>query len=153
VILDGTLIAIDRIAADRPYYSGKHKRHGMNVQVIADPAGRLLWISPALPGAVHDLKAARTHGIIVVLTAAAVACFADKGYVGAGGSVGTPIKGRNLPEQWRVVNRAHAKIRAVGEQAVATVKNWRILRKVGCCPYRITEIVAAVLTLHLASRG
>lgn len=28
VILDGTLLAIDRIAADRPYYSGKHKRHG-----------------------------------------------------------------------------------------------------------------------------
>jgi DDE superfamily endonuclease len=34
---------------DRPYYSGKHKCHGVNVQVIADPAGRLIWISPALP--------------------------------------------------------------------------------------------------------
>lgn len=42
VVLDGTLLRIDRIAADRPYYSGKHKRHGMNVQVLADPAGRLL---------------------------------------------------------------------------------------------------------------
>ncbi len=31
VILDGTLLPIDRIAADTPYYSGKHKRHGMNV--------------------------------------------------------------------------------------------------------------------------
>lgn len=28
VILDGTLLPIDRIAADTPYYSGKHKRHG-----------------------------------------------------------------------------------------------------------------------------
>jgi hypothetical protein len=26
VIIDGTLIPIDRIAADRPFYSGKHKR-------------------------------------------------------------------------------------------------------------------------------
>lgn len=43
VILDGTLLPIDRIAADTPYYSGKHKRHGMNVQVLADPFGRLLW--------------------------------------------------------------------------------------------------------------
>jgi hypothetical protein len=34
VILDGTLLPIDRIAADRPFYSGKHKKHGMNVQVI-----------------------------------------------------------------------------------------------------------------------
>ncbi|GAA2819955.1 hypothetical protein GCM10019017_77680 [Streptomyces showdoensis] len=42
VILDGTLLPIDRIAADRPCYSGKHKRHGMNVQVLADPHGRLL---------------------------------------------------------------------------------------------------------------
>ncbi|ANZ13680.1 IS493-like transposase [Streptomyces noursei ATCC 11455] len=28
VILDGTLLPIDRTAADRPYCSGKHKRHG-----------------------------------------------------------------------------------------------------------------------------
>ncbi|MEU9318277.1 transposase family protein, partial [Streptomyces sp. NPDC048295] len=28
VILDGTLLPIDRITADTPYYSGKHKRHG-----------------------------------------------------------------------------------------------------------------------------
>ena len=52
----------DRIAEDRPYYSGKHKRHGVNVQVLADTRGRLLWVSPALPGAVHDVRAARTHG-------------------------------------------------------------------------------------------
>ncbi len=37
VLLDGTLLPIDRIAADRPFYSGKHKKHGMNVQVLADP--------------------------------------------------------------------------------------------------------------------
>lgn len=45
VILDGTLLPIDRIAADPPYYSGKHKRHGMNIQVLTDPFGRLLWAS------------------------------------------------------------------------------------------------------------
>jgi hypothetical protein len=28
VIIDGTLIPIDRIAADRPFYPGRHKRHG-----------------------------------------------------------------------------------------------------------------------------
>jgi hypothetical protein len=40
-ILDGTLIPIDRVADQKPYYSGKHNRHGANVQVIADPADRL----------------------------------------------------------------------------------------------------------------
>jgi hypothetical protein len=68
VELDGTLIATDRVGmrakADRPYYSGKHKRHGLNVQVLTDPAGRLIWASPALPGSVHDVKAARHHGLV-----------------------------------------------------------------------------------------
>ena len=40
VVIDGTLIPIDRVAADRPFYSGKHRRHGMNLQVISAPDGR-----------------------------------------------------------------------------------------------------------------
>ena len=59
VVLDGTLIPVDRVAADRPFYSGKHHRHGMNLQVIASPGGDILWVSGPLPGAVHDLTAAR----------------------------------------------------------------------------------------------
>jgi DDE superfamily endonuclease len=39
VVIGGTLIAIDRVAADRPFYSGKHRRHGMNLQVISSPQG------------------------------------------------------------------------------------------------------------------
>jgi hypothetical protein len=57
VVLDGTLIPIDRVAADRPFYSGKHNKHGMNLQVIASPTGDILWVSGALPGSVHDKKA------------------------------------------------------------------------------------------------
>jgi hypothetical protein len=92
VILDGTLIPIDRVADQKPYYSGKHRRHGVNIQVIADAAGRLIWASAALPGAVHDLTAARTHAIIEALTSAKVMTFADKAYQGARGSVRTPFK-------------------------------------------------------------
>lgn len=153
VILDGTLLPIDRIAADRPYYSGKHKRHGMNVQVLADPLGRLIWASPALPGAVHDLKAARTHGVINALSTAGVRVWADKGYQGAGGTVTVPYRGRwrNLSEGRRAVNRSHAKIRAVGEQANAVIKTWRLLRKLRCSPSRTTPLVQAVLGLHLTA--
>ena len=64
VIIDGTLIPIDRVAADRPFYSGKHKRHGMNLQVIASPGGDVLWVSGALPGSVHDKKAERIWGVL-----------------------------------------------------------------------------------------
>jgi hypothetical protein len=44
------------------------KRHGMNGQVLADAADRLGWASSALPGAVHDLTAARTHGLMCTIT-------------------------------------------------------------------------------------
>ncbi len=153
VILDGTMLAIGRIAADRPYYSGKHKRHDKNVQVLTDPLGRLIWASPALPGAVHGLTAARTHGIIDALDAAAVRAWADKGYQGAGGTVTVPYRGRwkNLPGGKRAVNRSHAKIRAVGEQANAVLKGWRLLRKLRCSPSRITTLVQAVISLHLTA--
>ena len=45
VVLDGTVIPVDRLAADRPFYSGKHKKHGINLQVIAIPDGDILWVS------------------------------------------------------------------------------------------------------------
>jgi hypothetical protein len=93
VLLDGTLLPIDRIATDQPFYSGKHKKHGMNVQVFTDPSGRLLWASPALPGAVHDIRAAREHGIFDALAQAGIPCWADKGYRGAGGTVRIPCRG------------------------------------------------------------
>ena len=57
VILDGTLIPVDRVAAGRPFYSGKHKKHGMNLQVITSLGGDIVWVSRALPGSVHDKKA------------------------------------------------------------------------------------------------
>jgi hypothetical protein len=47
VVIDGTLIPIDRIAADRPFYSGKHKRHGMNLQVIPSPDGTICGCPPS----------------------------------------------------------------------------------------------------------
>jgi hypothetical protein len=91
--VEGCRGPIDRIAADQPYYSGKHKKHGMNVQVITDPFGRLLWASPALPGAVHDVRASREHGIIDALDQARIPCWADKGYQGAGDTVRVPFRG------------------------------------------------------------
>lgn len=151
VILDGTLLPIDRIAADTPYYSGKHKRHGMNVQVLTDPFGRLLWASPALPGSTHDLTAARPHGIVDALAEAGLKCWADKAYQGAGGPVRAPFRGRRLKRWQRRHNSTHAKIRCLGEQAMATLKGCRLLRKLRCNTNRITNFAKAVLVLHHAS--
>lgn len=51
----------------------------------------------------------------------------------------------------QAVNRSHAKIRALVEQAMATLKSWRLLRKLRCSTTRITSLVQAILTLHLTS--
>ncbi|WP_327329989.1 MULTISPECIES: transposase family protein [unclassified Streptomyces] len=151
VILDGTVLPIDRIAADRPYYSGKKKHHGMNVQVLADPADRLIWVSDALSGAMHDLTAARTHGIPDALAINDIKCWAGKAYQGTGPAVRVPFRGKNLRGWRRRHNRDHAKIRSLGERAMATLKCWRLLRKLRCSTTRITAVVRAVVALELAT--
>jgi len=148
VVIDGTLIPIDRVAADRPFYSGKHHKHGMNLQVIASPDGEIVWVSGPLPGAVHDLTAARIWGILRELAAAGLIVLADKGYTGAGEHVITPYKGRNKPASQKAANRAHAQLRAPGERANAQLKTWHILRKLRCCPWRAGQLAKAIHVLQ-----
>jgi hypothetical protein len=148
VVLDGTLIPIDRVAADRPFYSGKHKKHGMNLQVIASPAGDVLWVSGALPGSVHDKKAEWIWGVLAELEAAGLVTLADKGYRGSSHAK-IPYIGKNKPESQKQANRAHARLRAPGERANAQLKTWRILRKLRCCPWRAGQLARAIHALQI----
>ncbi|MEV6986775.1 transposase family protein [Sphaerisporangium sp. NPDC051017] len=148
LVLDGTLIRTDRIAADRPYFSGKHRVHGMNVQVIASPNGTILWTSGALPGKTHDLSAARIWGILRKLEQAGIIVLADKGYQGAEGPVRTPYKGKNKPESQKLANRSHARLRGPGERANAQLKSWRILRKLRCSPSKAGHLCKAIAVLQ-----
>jgi hypothetical protein len=148
VVLDGTLIPIDRVAADRPFYSGKHKRHGMNLQVIASPRGDVVWVSGPLPGAVHDKKAEWIWGVLDELEKAGLVTLADKGYQGSAHAK-VPYKGKNKPESQKIANRAHAKLRSPGERANAQLKTWRILRKLRCCPWRAGKLAKAIHALEI----
>jgi hypothetical protein len=148
VVIDGTLIPVDRVAADRPFYSGKHRRHGMNLQVISAPDGEILWVSGPLPGAVHDLTAARIWGILRELLASGLVVLADKGYAGAGDHVRIPYRGRNKPASQKDANRAHAQLRSPGERANAQLKTWRILRKLRCCPWKAGQLAKAIHVLQ-----
>ncbi|MFD0782368.1 hypothetical protein ACFQZ8_00280 [Micromonospora azadirachtae] len=76
-ILDGTLNPTDRVAEQKPYYRG-NKRHGINVQGIADATGRYVWAAPALPCLVHDLIVGRAHGISEALTSADMTTAPDR---------------------------------------------------------------------------
>jgi hypothetical protein len=148
LVLDGTLIPIDRVRADRPFYSGKHKKHGMNIQVIASPDGTIVWVSGPLPGSVHDLNAARIWGIVRELSKSGMLILADKGYVGAGPHIQTPYKSKNKPESQKTANRSHAKLRGPGERANAQLKNWKILTKLRCCPHRAGQLAKAIHVLQ-----
>jgi hypothetical protein len=151
VVLDGALIPIDRVAADRPFYSGKHKKHGMNLQVIASPRGDILRVSGPLPGSVHDKKAEWIWGVLHELEAAGLIVLADKGCQGAAHAI-IPYKGKNKPQSQKDANTAHAKLRSPGERANAQLKTWRILRKLRCCPWRAGQLAKAihVLEIHTA---
>jgi hypothetical protein len=148
VVLDGTLIRVDRVAADRPFYSGKHRRHGMNLQVIAGPDGDILWVSGALPGSVHDNKAKWIWGVLAELESAGLVTLADMGYQGSRHAK-IPDRGKNKPESQKKANRAHAKLRSPGERANAQLKTWRILRKLRCCPWRAGQLAKAIHVLQI----
>lgn len=112
----------------------------MKVQVVTDPLGRLLWASPALSGAVHDVRAARTHGIVDALTAAGVKCWAASRATRepVAPSVSCSVAaGRTCPLVSRPSTASHAQIRALVERAMATLWTGRLLRKLRCSATRI----------------
>jgi hypothetical protein len=99
VILDGKIIPADRCKEKTIsvkgevidlWYSGKAHAHGGNIQAVLAPGGFPLWISPAEPGSVHDITAARAHALPALYQAAAhgLPTLADPGYDGAG--IGIP---------------------------------------------------------------
>lgn len=113
MIIDGTLIVTDRIALERPFYSGKHRHHGVNLRVISAHDGDILWISGDLPGSTYDATAARIWQILPALASAGLNALADKGYQGlddAGNHVITPHKGKS-PDSQKAANRAHAQLK------------------------------------------
>ena len=103
VCLDGTLIASTRSSARSEaghdiWYSGKHQRHGGDVQVLTGPTGYPEWVSDVEPGSTHDITAARAHALPALYPAAAqgLPTLTDKGYVSAGIGIHVPTKGPTL---------------------------------------------------------
>ncbi|MFC3767031.1 transposase family protein, partial [Tenggerimyces flavus] len=127
-----------RADLNRLYFSGKHKRHTVNLQALVNPHGQLVWISDGLPGSVQDLHAARTHGVIDMCERAELTLLCDLGYTGSDSPrVLTGYKRpktRTLAPAYRDANRALASIRARCEHGFAPFKHWRILHRHRSCP-------------------
>jgi len=158
--LDGTVIRTDRVAAPGPngadlWWSGKHKYHGGNVQVIATPDGWPIWVSPVRPGREHDTTCARHHGLTDALDRIAaelgVPTLVDLGYENAGPGFRHPVKkpaGGELTEAQQTYNKVIRGIHGVCERANSLLKTtFKALRRVSLDPSRITQIAAAALVL------
>jgi hypothetical protein len=155
VIVDGvhvpTVTFGRKTAAQKAFYSGKHKRHGLNVQTVCSPDGELLWASAPLPGATVDITAARKAGIAAMLVSL-IGVLADLGYAGWDEQVITgrrKPRGKEMSPAQRAANRLQAQLRCVGERGNARLKYWKVLAsELRCRPERCTAVVRAVLALH-----
>ncbi len=163
---DGTVIRTDRVAAAGPngadlWWFGNHKHHGGNVQVIAAPDGRPLWVSPVRPGREHDITRARAHGLVDALNRLAatlgIPTLTDLGYENAGPGFRHPVKkpkGRELREPEQAFNSVIRDVHAVAERANALLKvTFTALRRVSLDPAAITRIARAALVRLQVERG
>jgi hypothetical protein len=167
LLLDGTLIETDACHVPGPtkgvdlWWSGKHKRHGGNIQVLSAPDGFPIWTSPVRPGREHDMSAARTHGLLETLEANAKdggpLTVTDTGYEGAPASFRMPHKkpqGGELDGRQKQYNKVVGAIRAMAEKANADLKTrFKALRHVSLDPWRIGAVVAAALALFHFEKG
>lgn len=158
--LDGTVLRTDRVAAPGPngadlWWSGKHRHHGGNVQVLATPDGWPLWVSPVRPGREHDTTCARHHGLTDALNRLAaehhVPTLVDLGYENAGDGFRHPIKKPTrgeLTEAPQTYNTVIRGIHGACERANSLLKTtFKALRRVSLDPNRLTQIAAAALVL------
>ena len=140
-----------KTGGQRAFCSGKHKRHGLNVQTVCSPDGELLRAAAPLPGAAADVTAARKAGIAAMVLSV-IGVFADLGYLGWDQDVVTgrrKPRGKDLTPAQRAANRLQAQLRCVGERGNARLKYWKVLAsELRCRPERCTAMVKAVLALH-----
>ena len=131
VIVDGALSPCRDWNSEQGLFSGKHRRTGVNLQVVADLTGRLLQVSKPAPGSAHDAKAIKATGLLEHVKNTPP--LADKGYVGL--ELLTPDRkpaGAELTTTQKNSNRVIGSLRDAVERAIAHLKTWRILHT----PYR-----------------
>jgi hypothetical protein len=147
-IVDGTLLPCWSWTDEPLLYSGKHRTTGLNVQVVCDLTGRLVWVSDPVKGHRHDTAALKLSNVLDTLEPAN--WMGDKGYLGNG--MITPIRKpacRKLLDWEKEYNR-DINIRYLIERTIANLKTWRILHTDYRRPLAtFTTTIATVIALHL----
>lgn len=170
--LDGTLIPIDKAHVEGPtagvdlWWSGKHARHGGNIQVISAPDGFPMWVSEVRPGREHDSTCAIAAGLdswLADLNAAGethrLLVLVDLGYekFSSAEPVRLPHKkpqGKELTVGQLQYNKVLGALRALAEKANADLKmRFHALRRIGLNPWRIGVITRACLAVFQHEHG
>lgn len=120
----------------KPFYSGKRKRHTVKNQVVCTPAGRIGSVSKTAPGRTHDLTVLRHTGVLDRLPDDA-GVMTDKGYVGVGADAGgRPVviparaaRNRPLTDDQKASNRVINRHRVVVEHVMAQLNRFQVLRQ------------------------
>jgi len=139
LVVDATEQSFHRLKGwenQKPFYSGKRKRHTIKAQLICTPSGRVGSVGPSVPGSVHDLTLLRKSGQADGL-AAEEGLMADLAYVGLGDdrpglTVVLPHKAKAaeaLTGQQKAHNRCVSRCRVVVENLLGRLKVFQVLRQ------------------------
>jgi len=137
IIVDGTEFGVARPAGQaeqRPFYSGKKKLHTHKTITVCDKTSNLLWVTPLVGGATHDLTALRDANLPVHLDDSGLDVLADSGFQGLQHDVvGVELPTRRrrcdgeLTKIERFFNSVLASSRVRVEHAIGRLKQWRCL--------------------------
>lgn len=130
LIVDATEQQIERPKYNqKPYYSGKKKRHTLKTEIRTTREGRIVYVSKAIPGSVHDLVLYRKQKAIPKKTT----IYGDSGYQGLQHQhkkIVLPHKAKKktpLTEVQKAFNKAYARTRVVVENIFGDMKVFKIL--------------------------
>ena len=128
LLIDATEQPIERPKKQqKPYYSGKKKRHTIKTQVTVTLKGRITAVSKPRPGSVHDFTIFKQSPPLPPDTTA----FVDSGYQGIdklhSHAEFKARKTKPLDKEEKEYNRALSRIRVKVENILGQIKVFRIL--------------------------
>lgn len=130
LIIDATEQPIERPKkTQKPYYSGKKKRHTLKTEIRVTRRGRIVHVSKSRPGSMHDFELHKTEPPIPKQTRV----FVDSGYQGLDKlhtQTELPYKATKtklLGEEEKEYNQALSRLRVVVEHILGDIKTFRIL--------------------------
>ena len=146
----------------KPFYSGKKKRHTVKNQILCTPEGRIGGVSDTSPGSTHDLTMMRGDGTLDRLDEGEAA-MADKAYTGGQKDrPGTPLvvptkatRGHPLTAELKAANRVISGYRVVIEHVMAQLNRFQVLKQVFRSEFErhtgVIRVVAALVDRRIAT--